>query len=53
MQIAQMIQQVVGAMKQQKVKAQYGTKLDYIKRLKGVCPEGTEKIYLKSGGCMC
>lgn len=33
--------------------AKLGTKLSYIKRLKGVCPEGTEKIYLKSGGCMC
>lgn len=53
MQIAQMIQQVVEAMKQQKVAAKYGTKLSYIKRLKGECPEGEEKVYLKSGGCMC
>lgn len=52
-QIAQMIQQVVEAMKQQKVAAKYGTKLSYIKRLKGECPDGEEKVYLKSGGCMC
>ena len=38
---------------QQKVKAALGTKLDYLNKLKGVCPEGTEKIYLKNGGCMC
>ena len=33
--------------------AKLGTKLNYIQRLKGICPEGTEKIYLKNGGCMC
>lgn len=49
-QIAQMIQQVVEAMKQQKVKAQYGAKLNYIKRLKGACPEGEELQYYKEGG---
>lgn len=38
---------------QQKVKAQLGAKLDYLNKLKGVCPEGTEKVYLKNGGCMC
>lgn len=38
---------------QQKVKAALGTKLDYLNKLKGVCPEGTEKVYLKNGGCMC
>lgn len=51
MQIAQMIQQVIQAMKTPKAK--YGTKLDYIKRIKGDCPEGEEKIYLKNGGCLC
>lgn len=34
-------------------KAKLGTKLNYIQKLKGICPEGTEKIYLKNGGCMC
>ena len=38
---------------QQKVKAALGTKLDYLNKLKGVCPEGSEKVYLKNGGCMC
>ena len=38
---------------QQKVRAQLGAKLNYIQKLKGICPEGTEKIYLKNGGCMC
>lgn len=33
--------------------AKLGTKLNYIQKLKGICPEGTEKIYLKNGGCMC
>ena len=34
-------------------KAKLGAKLNYIQKLKGICPEGTEKIYLKNGGCMC
>lgn len=33
--------------------AKLGTKLTYIQKLKGICPEGTEKIYLAKGGCMC
>lgn len=54
LQIAQIIQKVIETMKQQSgVKAKLGAKLDYINKLKGICPEGTEKIYLKSGGCMC
>lgn len=35
------------------VKARLGAKLDYLNKLKGVCPEGTEKVYLQKGGCMC
>lgn len=38
---------------QQQVKAALGAKLDYLNKLKGVCPEGTEKVYLEKGGCMC
>jgi len=38
---------------QQGVKAQLGAKLAYINKLKGICPEGSEKVYLKNGGCMC
>lgn len=33
--------------------AKLGTKLNYIQKLKGICPEGTEKVYLQKGGCMC
>lgn len=33
--------------------AEKGAKLEFVKQLKGICPEGTEKIYLKNGGCMC
>lgn len=53
-QIAQIIQKVIQAMQaQQGVKAQLGAKLAYINKLKGICPEGSEKVYLKNGGCMC
>lgn len=37
----------------QGIKAKFGSKLTYIQKLKGICPEGTEKIYLQNGGCMC
>lgn len=33
--------------------AKLGAKLKYVQGLKGICPEGTEKVYLKNGGCMC
>lgn len=53
-QIAQVIQKVIQSMKaKQGVKAQLGAKLDYLNKLKGVCPEGTEKVYMAKGGCMC
>lgn len=54
LQIAQIIQKVIETMKQQSgVKAKLGAKLDYIRKIKGLCPEGTEKVYLRDGGCMC
>ena len=50
-QIAQVIQKVVQAMQaKQGVKAQLGTKLDYINKLKGNCPEGQETYYYANGG---
>ena len=53
-QIAQMIQQVVEQMKQQSgIKAQLGAKLNYIRKIKGLCPEGQELVYMKEGGRMC
>lgn len=40
--------------KQQKTKkAMKGTKLDYIKELKGICPEGFEITYQAMGGHIC
>lgn len=63
MELAAAIQQEMQAMQQssqqsnqqsqQKVRAALGAKLDYLNKLKGVCPEGSEKVYLKDGGCMC
>ena len=51
-QLAQMIQEVAKKL-QQGVKAKLGAKLNYIKRLKGECPEGQELVYMKRGGRMC
>lgn len=54
MQIAQMIQQVAQAMQQQQVQAaKFGAKLNYIKSLRGECPEGYEMKMFKQGGRVC
>lgn len=53
-QIAQMIQQVAQQMQQQQVQAaRFGAKLNYIKQLKGKCPEGYKMEYYKQGGQLC
>ncbi len=40
--------------KQQGIKqAKFGTKLDYIKQLKNICPEGYEIEFRKAGGTVC
>lgn len=53
-QIAQMIQQVAQQMQQQQVRAaKFGAKLNYIKQLKGQCPEGYKMEYYKNGGQLC
>ena len=55
-QLVQLGQQAKQQMAQQQsagVKAKLGAKLNYINKLKGICPEGTEKVYLAKGGCMC
>ncbi len=53
-QIAQMIQQVAQQMQQQQVRAaRFGAKLNYIKQLKGQCPEGYKMEYYKEGGQLC
>lgn len=50
-QIAQMIQAVVQQMQgQQAQMARFGAKLNYIKYLRGKCPEGYEMQYMKTGG---
>lgn len=41
-------------MQQQQVQAaKFGAKLNYIKQLRGQCPEGYEMQYFKSGGQLC
>ena len=34
-------------------KAAHGAKLQYIKKLQGICPEGYEMAYFKAGGKVC
>lgn len=38
---------------QRGVMARLGAKLEYYKKLKGVCPEGEELVYFKQGGRIC
>ena len=46
--------QFMQMIQQQKVQAaRFGAKLNYIKRLHGVCPDGMEMHYYKSGGRLC
>lgn len=53
-QIAQMVQQVAQQMQQQQVQAaRFGAKLNYIRQLKGQCPEGYKMEYYKEGGQLC
>lgn len=49
----QLIQQVIEASKAQAQKAEHGAKLNYIKKLQGICPEGYETYFFKAGGQMC
>ena len=50
----QMLQQAEQQQASKQTKAaKLGAKLDYLNKLKGICPEGTEKVYLQKGGCMC
>ncbi len=53
-QLAQMIQSVAQQLQQQQVQAaKFGAKLDYIKQLRGQCPDGYEMQYYKAGGQLC
>ncbi len=53
-QLAQMIQAVAQQMQQQQVQAaKFGAKLNYIRQLRGLCPEGQELEYYRDGGRLC
>lgn len=53
-QVAQMIQYVAQQMQEQRVEsAKFGAKLNYIKSLRGQCPDGYQTEYFKSGGKVC
>lgn len=57
-QLAEMIMQIANQMQggvpeQQAQVARNGAKLNYIKRLKGECPDGYEMTYFKAGGKVC
>lgn len=51
-QLAQMIQAVAQQMQQVQA-AKFGAKLNYIKQLRGLCPDGYEMQYFKKGGQLC
>lgn len=53
-QVAQIIQEVAQQLQQEQVQAaKFGAKLNYIKKLRGVCPEGEELQYFNNGGNLC
>lgn len=53
-QIAQMIQQVAQQMQQQQTPSmKNGAKIQYLKYLKGQCPDGYEMKIFKAGGKVC
>lgn len=52
-QIAQLIQQVIQEQQGSVPKNKFGAKIEYIKRLKGICPEGQEMQFFKKGGRVC
>ena len=52
--LQQAYQEFMQMMQQQQVQAaKFGAKLNYIKSLRGQCPEGYEMQYFKSGGQLC
>ena len=52
-QIAQLIQQIIQEQQGGVPKDKFGAKIEYIKRLKGICPEGQEMQFFKKGGKVC
>ncbi len=52
--LKQAYQEFMQLMQQQQVQAaKFGAKLNYIKQLRGQCPDGYEMQYFKSGGTLC
>lgn len=51
--IQEIAQQMQGQQSQQVQSAKTGAKINYIKQLRGKCPEGYNLEYYKSGGCLC
>lgn len=52
--LKQAYQEFLQVIQQQQVQsAKFGAKLEYIKQLRGKCPEGYEVEYYKAGGIMC
>lgn len=51
--VAQELAQVQQSKVQQVQEARFGAKLNYIKQLKGLCPDGYEMQYFKKGGQLC
>ena len=49
----QLYQEFITQMQQQVKSAKQGAKLNYIKMLRGQCPEGYEMTYYKKGGQLC
>ena len=47
------MRKILSQLKNQTKMAKQGTKLEYIQRLKGICPEGYETTYMKAGGKVC
>lgn len=48
-----LLQEFQADMQRGPVSAKLGAKLNYIKNLKGDCPEGQELVYFKKGGRFC
>lgn len=52
--LAKKIQAIINTMKQEQTRmAKFGAKLNYIRYLKGKCPQGYETQYFKKGGKVC
>lgn len=51
--LAQLQQEFVQLIQQQATKAKFGAKLNYLKQLRGECPDGYEIEYYKKGGRVC